>query len=40
MDTERFADIVYSFWFGFYSMQNLLQYVSTYFDLFGHFNNF
>ena len=31
MDTGRFADIVYSFWFGFYFMQNLYQYVSMYF---------
>ena len=27
MDTERFADIVYSFLFGFYFMQTFLQYV-------------
>ena len=31
MDTGRFADIVYLFWFGFYFTQNLLEYVSMYF---------
>ena len=40
METERFDDIVYSFWFGFYFMQTFLQYVSMYLYLFGHFNKF
>ena len=40
MDTERFADIVYSFCFGFCFMQTFLQYVSMYLYLIGHFNKF